>query len=277
MNNTKEKAISIAQETLGIIERGYYINHLNDKIDMSSSIDYAVSFTKLYESDDGLYDLDNDDMTGINNSSKLEVTNETTAQAAQRLLEKGITNLVALNFASAKYPGGGWLNGAQAQEEDLARCSALYPCLMTQPYFYYNNNACQSNLYTDDIIYSPKVPFFRDFYLNKLESPFQLSIITSPAPNARAIKEEEKSSLQLTLEDRAVKILMVAYNHGHRNIILGAWGCGVFGNDPKAVVHAFLYALEVVPTFDNVCFAVYDNRLEQKLYKTFKETIPNVG
>src|SRR6185312_12808515 len=93
-------------------------------------------------------------------------------------------HVVALNFASAKNPGGGFLGGAKAQEEDLCRCSALYTCQLTQSAYYEVNRATSSMLYTDNIIYSPDVPFFRDDRLQLLDEPFTVSIITAPAPNA---------------------------------------------------------------------------------------------
>src|SRR5262249_60941792 len=106
------------------------------------------------------------------------------ADAARRLYEdEGEQNAVALNFASARNPGGGFLGGAKAQEEDLARRSALYACLLTQRPYYDANRAERSLLYTDHIIYSPSVPFFRDRALDLVESPFCASIITAPAPN----------------------------------------------------------------------------------------------
>src|SRR5262249_37135212 len=115
----------------------------------------------------------------------IEVTGETTAQAARRLIQRdGVARVAALNFASAKNPGGGFLGGAKAQEEDLARASALYACLITQRAYSDWTRACGSMIYPDHIISSPGVPFFRDDRLDLLEDPFVCSILTAPAPNA---------------------------------------------------------------------------------------------
>ena len=91
-----------------------------------------------------------------------EVSAETTGAAALRLRGEGGERVLALNFASAKNAGGGFINGAKAQEEDLARASALYPCLIGQRGYYEANRRCGSMIYTDHLIYSPDVPFFRD-------------------------------------------------------------------------------------------------------------------
>jgi uncharacterized protein (TIGR02452 family) len=191
--------------------------------------------------------------------------------------------LVALNFAAAKNVGGGFIAGASAQEEDLCRCSGLYACLKSKPLFYNANILCEDTLYTDGVLYSPKVPFIRDEHLLFLEAPFELSIITAPAPNLTAMKapktwqeeEELSSTLMDTLANRATKVLQIAEVNGHKNIILGAWGCGAFGNDVNQVTAAFEMALDKVP-FEHVCFAVYDTRQPPVLFETFRDYFPEI-
>jgi uncharacterized protein (TIGR02452 family) len=202
---------------------------------------------------------------------RVEVTGETTAEAGRRLAQtEGVARVVALNFASAKNPGGGFLGGAKAQEEDLARCSALYPCLCAQPDYYRANRAHGSVLYTDHVIYSPEVPFFRDERLDLLEEPFLLSMITAPAPNAAAAAQQGLSigaEITATLERRARKVLAVAAAHEHRCLVLGAWGCGVFANDAAEVARTFAEALadeRLRGAFERVVFAVYDRGGEKR-------------
>jgi uncharacterized protein (TIGR02452 family) len=78
-----------------------------------------------------------------------------------------------------------------------------------------------------------------------------------------------------TLHQRAERILQVANARGHKNIILGAWGCGAFGNDPNIVADVFKSALLHVPYFEHVCFAVYDNREPPVIFETFKQVYEN--
>jgi uncharacterized protein (TIGR02452 family) len=169
-----------------------------------------------------------------------------------------------LNFASARNPGGGFLTGAKAQEEDLTRCSALYPCLIRQEAYYTANRAFHSFHYTHHIIYSPDVPFFRDESLQLLDEPFPLSVITAPAPNAGEIlrrRPDDGSAIRRTLAERTARVLSIAASQGHRTLVLGAWGCGVFRNDPSEVAATFAAALSALPgAFDRVVFAVYDRR-----------------
>ncbi|HBR75644.1 MAG TPA: TIGR02452 family protein, partial [Cyanobacteria bacterium UBA11159] len=62
--------------------------------------------------------------------TQFEVRNETTLMGGERIaLTQKFKKIGVLNFASAKNPGGGFLRGTQAQEESLARSSALYKSL----------------------------------------------------------------------------------------------------------------------------------------------------
>jgi uncharacterized protein (TIGR02452 family) len=264
--NERTKNVSIAKETLEILKRGNYTSLNGETIDISASLDAALKGTILYKDPLPLKITEYKKPT-------LEVTNETTAQAAFRLGELGKTDIVALNFASARNPGGGFLAGAIAQEEDLSRASGLYACVKSKPIFYNENILCDDTFYTDNIIYSPKVPFFRNEFNLFIEKPFELSIISAPAPNVRSMENIDLNVLSNKLYDRAIKILQIADKHGHKNIILGAWGCGAFGNDSSMVAKVFLLALQQVPTFEHVCFAVFDNKPEFPIYTAFKGVI----
>ncbi|WP_436529806.1 TIGR02452 family protein [Actinoplanes sp. HUAS TT8] len=166
-----------------------------------------------------------------------------------------------LNFASARNPGGGFRNGAQAQEESLARASAMYPCLLKAGAFYDHHRADPNLLYTDRIIYAPAVPVFRDDKGRLLPTAYPASFLVSAAPNRSAItlnQPEHLPEIRATLARRAARVLRVAAAHDHRELVLGAWGCGVFGNDPAEVARVFAEALAAGPRFDLVVFAVLD-------------------
>jgi len=253
-----------AQETLDVLERGVYTAPSGKEVALRAQVDAAVRGTVVYRPAD--YDaLSAATTSSASSSLQIEVTCETTAEAGRRLVQsESVARVVALNFASAKNPGGGFLGGAKAQEEDLARCSALYACLREQWTYYGANRATPSLLYTDHIIYSPDVPFFRDDRLRYLEEPFVLSIITAPAPNAGAALARDPTlgeQIRQVLEARAQKVLAVAAANRHRCLVLGAWGCGVFRNDAEQVARAFAQALadeRLRGAFDRVVFAVYD-------------------
>jgi uncharacterized protein (TIGR02452 family) len=195
-----------------------------------------------------------------------EVRNESTFAGARRLVERfGPERVAALNFASAKNPGGGFLNGSQAQEESHTRASALYPCLLAQPEYYSTNRAEKSLLYTDLMIVSPRVPVFRNDDDELIDPPWEVTIITAPAPNAGALATNDAGALgeiEPTFRRRIERVLAAAAVHDQTALVLGAWGCGVFKNDPEMV--ARLFGEFLLPggaydkAFEHVHFAVLD-------------------
>lgn len=262
----------LARETVEIIDRGSYLAPSGTPVELGPAIERAVRGTVLYTPED----LERMPLASGTGRPRLEVTEETTGAAARRLVEdEGTTDVMALNFASAKNPGGGFLGGARAQEEDLACCSALYACLLTQRRYYDVHRASPSMLYTDHMIYSPAVPFFRDEKGMLLERPFHVSIITSPAPNAGEVirhAQGEEPFIGSTLRARAAKLLTLAARHQHRCLVLGAWGCGVFRNDPQQVAEAFRQVEDerFAGCFDRVVFAVYDRGKGQPNLHAFR-------
>lgn len=265
----------IAQETLKIIEDGSYTAPSGRRVELSESFKKAIDGTVLYNPNHFL--KLNDQTHTPKQELRIAVTSESTTAAAQRLVaDEGESRVVALNFASAKNPGGGFISGAKAQEEDLSRCSALYPCLLTQPRYYEENRASGSLLYLDYIIYSPDVPFFRDQTLQLVEKPFLVSIITAPAPNAGEVLRRDpsaKAQISETLKRRATKVLQVAKDQQHQTLILGAWGCGVFRNQPTEVAKVFdelLKSSAFSHAFERVVFAIYDRSQTQSTLKAFR-------
>jgi uncharacterized protein (TIGR02452 family) len=260
--NVKIKNVKLAKETLNIINTQNYISQNGININLKTSINKCCNNTTLYDS------IIRPELI-INKVCSIEVRNETTNQSIMRLLNEGKTNIAALNFASARNPGGGWLHGASAQEEDICRSSILYESIRKKPSFYNKNILNDNHYYTNDIIYSPNVTFIRDKYDLLLDHPFEASIITSPAPNLSDMSNIDNKLLKSILIERIEKIILIAANNNHVNLILGAWGCGVFGNDPDLISSIFMDSLKKYPYFDNVCFAVFDTREDLKLFNSF--------
>jgi uncharacterized protein (TIGR02452 family) len=269
----------VGAETVEITRRGWYLSPSGARVSIEAAVANAIEGTRLFRPSDYAALSPAAQTERARAATTLEVTGETTAQAARRLVEhESVGRVAALNFASAKNPGGGFLGGAKAQEEDLARCSALYACQVTQREYYDANRACASMLYTDHLIYSPDVPFFRDERLDLLEAPFLVSLLTSPAPNAgEAYKRGEFPHLGGTLERRAAQVLRVAEHCGHEILVLGAWGCGVFRNDPRSVADVFarLLAGPFARTFTRVVFAIYDRTPGKGTLRAFEDRLAN--
>ena len=181
--------------------------------------------------------------------------------------------VAALNFASATAPGGGFLHGARAQEEAIARSSALYACLEGRD-MYARHEAVLDAMYTDYVIYSPDVPVFRDDPGDLLQEPWPLSVLTCPAVHGKGIARyvpHRRGEIPGVMRERTRKVLAVAAAHGHRRLILGAWGCGAFGLDPPMMAGIFAEALrEAGGAFDEITFAITDWSPEQRFIGPFQ-------
>jgi putative RNA 2'-phosphotransferase len=248
--------VTIAKTTLAACEVGVYTNGRGERVELAAAIAAAKAGTVLYEP--RAFDA------RPRRTTAMSVTGETTIEALVRLV-KLPGHLGCLNFASAKNPGGGFLGGAQAQEESLARSSALYPCQTSVPQFYAANRANRSVLYLDQALYSPLVPFFRDDDGGWLDAPVLASVITCPAPNASALRQQHRmdaAEVERVLRRRAAFVLAIAHHHAIDRLVLGAWGAGVFGNDPALVADAWkvLLAGDFAGAFGEVVFAVLGSR-----------------
>jgi uncharacterized protein (TIGR02452 family) len=212
------------------------------------------------------------------NATEFPVRNCTTLAAAYDLVREARWTgggVMLLNFASAKNPGGGFLGGARAQEESLARSSGLYPCIAPHQEMYDANRRCGSCLYTDHMIWSPDVPVFRDDEDRLLEEPYTVSMPPAPAVNDGAVRGDDRDSIDSVMWRRTLKVLAVAAEHGHSDLVLGAWGCGVFKNDVTKVAGWFHSALTDPVHFRNVfrkvVFAVLDRSAERRFIGPFEE------
>ena len=256
---------AIAAGTMAIVARGQYQAESGAVVDIATAVRSAVAGTHLYPPDQPLPAAGS-----VNPRPIVEVTNESTLAAARRLGEP----VAALVFASARNPGGGFRTGARAQEEDIARASALYACLTTVPTFYEHHRADRDPRYSDRVIYTPEVPVFRDDTGRLLHHPYHVTMLTAAAPNLRALTDQQLklvATVPSALRARAHRILAVAAAHGHRRLVLGAWGCGVFGNDPTTVAAAFTAALHECNHFDHIVFAILDRAPATPTYRAFTD------
>ena len=194
-----------------------------------------------------------------------------------------------LNFASATNPGGGVEKGASAQEECLCRVSTLYPCLADQKMrasFYTPHCKNGNALHNDDIIYTPNVLVIKDDDHNLLSELFSVDIISCAAPNLRerpsnqyntgdTVKVQISGDELLALhEKRARKIFSSAIANGVEILILGAFGCGAFQNDPHIVAQAYKNVLpDFAHYFHTIEFAIFCNAKNIENYQVFLSII----
>ncbi|HRE46925.1 MAG TPA: TIGR02452 family protein [Aggregatilineales bacterium] len=258
---------AIAAQTITILEKGEYETPNGANVSLAHSLAACLSATRCYDPD-SLAAL-RDQVIATPSpypETTFEVISETTLEGCARLVAAGrYTRVGALNFASARNAGGGFLSGAQAQEESLARSSGLYPSLRRCPDYYAYHRHHAAALYSDRMIYSPACPVFRRDDGTLLEQPYAVDFITSPAPNAGAIRHNEPESIPAipaVLHERAGKVLALAASQNIPTLVLGAWGCGVFQNDPLMVATTFHHHLTQGGAFwgrfAHIRFSIYD-------------------
>ncbi|MFF8261384.1 TIGR02452 family protein [Streptomyces virginiae] len=255
----------IARENAEILAAGGYRTRSGRQVELAAALADAKAGTRIYGPKRV---IPGERIVGGGRATAVEVTGESSTVAARRLAADAPAGTAAagvavLNFASARNPGGGYVRGAKAQEEALCRASALYETLLEAPEYYEVHRAEVSTFYTDRVIHSPAVPVFRDDRGELMESPFLAGFLTSPAPNAGTILRQEPeraAEIPGALARRAELVLEVAASHGYGRLVLGAWGCGVFRNDPAHVAEAFrgLLSGRFAGTFDRVVFAILD-------------------
>lgn len=264
-----------ARETLEIMKRGTYESGTK-VIDISTMHRASIDNSRLFTPEQ-MEMLLADEPKGGQHSKlpAVETVNCSTVDAILQLAGRGIHNPGVLNFASAKNPGGGFLNGAMAQEESIAASSGLYHTLTRHPEYYENNRNYPSMIYTNHAIYSPEVVFFRDGRFALLEEPVTASVLTLPAVNMGQVmqKGEDIRAAEEAMFHR-MKLALALFAHmGHRHLVLGAYGCGVFRNDPYKIAAWWKILLEEYfpDHFDGIVFAVMDRSKKGDCLRAFEE------
>lgn len=260
----RDVAAALGRSAAEAAARGYYVYGIDRRVDWSLDVQAACSARVSIPPDAPLLTHASISFT----ETRIQVTNETTLAASRRLVEAG-SKPVALNFANGVQPGGGFLTGARAQEEVLCRSSALYQTIVGDEMYLHHRQRSRPDS-TDWAIYTPDVPVFRMDDGAELEHPWLLSFITCAAPYAPAIGQPEAGDL---LRRRIHRVLDIARAYGHSALVLGAWGCGAFGNDPRRTALDFRHAIEndFNGAFADVVFAITDWSPERRFLGPFRE------
>lgn len=270
----KQQLVSVFEDTMLRIKLS---------ADLKSAIDYSIRNQQFIPES---ATISISDVQKADKPANIIVSQLRSFEAAAQYIGK---RTAVLNFASATNPGGGVEKGASAQEECLCRVSTLYPCLADQEMrasFYTPHRKNGNALHNDDIIYTPNVLVIKDDDHNPLSEPFSVDIISCAAPNLRerpsnqyntgdTIKVQISDNELLALhEKRARKIFSSAIANGVEILILGAFGCGAFCNNPYIVARAYKNVFpEFKQYFQTIEFAIYCRPTDSINYDAFKSTI----
>lgn len=250
----------IARRTVNIQTQGFY-EYNGTQIDIAQMQKQSEEASFLLTPKDGEKLLAQLELTQSGKYAVCEVTNESSVGAVFKMAQYGKKPAV-LNFASAKNPGGGFLNGAVAQEEALAASSGLYHTLLRHPAYYDANRQCGTMVYTNHAIYSPHVVFFRDEKFELAEAPVTASVLTLPAVNMGQVllKGEDVQHAKEAMKARMRLCLAIFAKQREMHLILGAYGCGVFRNDANEVARWWRELLDegFGYCFEEIRFAVLD-------------------
>lgn len=252
----------LAQETLDILETGQiFIDNdivVDIKADLRSSRRNTITYTPVTS-----LQLANQKLEPSFKEAQFEVRLESTLDACMRLSKnEDEGSIAALNFASAKNPGGGFLKGSMAQEESLALSSGLYFCIRDSPMYEANKNNPLDGLYQHFMMFSQDVPIFRNSEGNCIE-PFFTSFLTVPAVNfGAARRNRDELEMIRVMSERMDRMFAMAAHHDIDCLILGSWGCGVFGGDINVLAETFKMYLDgkYKNVFSKIVFATLDKK-----------------
>jgi uncharacterized protein (TIGR02452 family) len=256
----------LGRSAVAVCEAGGY-RVARHRVDIGASVAAAVGARRSIRPDDPLPEP----APRRWRQTDVQVVNTTTLSAARRLVDEGF-RVLALNFANGVQPGGGFLQGARAQEEVLCRSSALYATLQRDPMYAAHRRRPLPDS-TDWAILSPDVPVFRNDAGDPLPEPWRLGFLTCAAPYAPGTGQPRSGDL---LALRIRRILDIARAYGYDALVLGAWGCGAFANDPVRTAGDFRTALEGhAGAFARVVFAIADWSSERHFIRPFCDVFSN--
>ena len=289
MGLDRKHRIEILDGTLSALRQGFYEKN-GKQINLSISAEQMEECRVILPEEASIYAKSECDTLcfGVGTRATFDCINTDSVSAALELSGESEYKIkdnekkepLILNFADSFMPGGLVRSGAKAQEEDLCRQSSLLLSLESKAAseFYSHNRKNKSPLGTDAFILTPHVEIIRDRQGNFLDKPCIAAVLTCAAPDIRkGMHGIDKWAYRHLLRRRIEGMLKFASHEGYTKIVLGAWGCGVFGNPPEFISDVFYETFRndnSKKIFYSVVFAVLDSSAEKK---TFNEFYKNFG
>lgn len=269
----RHQAAALAKATMNALVAGTYVDAAGRLVDWKDAVQTAMALKRSLPPDASLSLSARPPLAAAQPTpgpasplaTRVQVVNDSTLAAAQYLAAR-VGRVLALVFGNGIEPGGGFLVGNRGQESVLCRSSAPYATLQGDA-MYAAHLARPEPDSTDWAILSPDVPVYRDDEGRPLDQPWLLSFITVAAPYAPRLGISRSTHL---MESRIRRVLAIARAYGYQDLILGAWGCGTYGNNPRRIATLFRAALEEqAGVFREVVFAIADWSPERQFLGPF--------
>ncbi|MDR1013427.1 MAG: TIGR02452 family protein [Coriobacteriales bacterium] len=247
----------VAAQTIAVVEAGQYVSQESGRtFAIGQAVAQSIRSTTVFSTEE-IKAVEND----VRRDTVYTVKALSTLDGAAWLRRQTGRVPTILNFASARRPGGGFENGAMAQEEDIAYRSSLYASLRSRSEYYRESlDDLREGLYFDKAVFTPGMVVIRDADY-RLVDPWDCHCVSAPAPNRGAALRNgtSEATVRAAMLRRIQLVLAVMAQTGASDIVLGAYGCGVFKNDPNCVAeqfHAVLVGQCQGIRFQHVLFAV---------------------
>lgn len=283
----KSKEINMLKDTLQILKQGYYEKN-GKKIKLKLSGEEMENI-QVYLPDDVQRNAGCEDFNppfvmggrcghGCENIDSFALARKQLEDTS--LLSGDDSGILVLNFANSVHPGGGVRNGARAQEEDLCRKSSLLVSLESREAkkYYEYNKSLHTYMGSDALMITPQVEIIKDEKGELLDETVVVSVLTCAAPMVSRGKEGmSESEYEEMVYNRIMGMLKCVAYLGYKRLVLGAWGCGAFGNDAHVMSDLFYKALKEInynghgekDLFRSIEFAVFDRTADQYNFKEF--------
>ncbi len=195
--------------------------------------------------------------------TKYRILNKDTIDLALKLQKEGL-NPCVLNMASIFKPGGGWMTGAPAQEEQLFYRST-YDLALTDPKKMDVNRRWKYPIPTTGGIYTPDVFVFRDNEKNgytvwDYPDCKYVNFVAVAALKRPLVVNDMLTDFDAKLTKEKIRtMLRISLIHGHTSVLLSAFGCGAYGNPPKHIAQLFKQVfdeMEFKHQFTDVIFGI---------------------
>ncbi|EFC39665.1 predicted protein [Naegleria gruberi] len=284
----KRLRILVQRQTIDICRDQYYLynfkNHRNsknridddeivEKVSLKEELMIQSSVGTLFIRNEGqvIPTLNSSD-NSIQEKTRVLVINGDCVDVAFKIQDELVKSgkmqnerVAILNMANPNTPGGGYQSGCGAQEENLFRRSNLYQCLDNKVDQLDKHRKWSYPIGHESACFSPNVLFFRGCEAKGyplLQVPRLLDVITAAAvPNKSKNTEKIDGRNNGTIE----AIFKVAILNGVRNLVLSAFGCGAFKNNPNQMAKAFKTQLEKYEGyFDRIYFAIIEDHNSKK-------------